>query len=74
MLGDSLYSIEYQESVVSEDIPTLPTTARSIIKRAVEERLTTDPIAHGKPLRYSLKGFRRLFLWQWQVFFLTKPV
>jgi len=30
------------------------------IKRAIEERLSIDPIGLGKPLRYSLKGHRRL--------------
>jgi len=42
------------------DIPALPSTARVMIKRAIEERLTIDPIGFGKPLRYSLKGHRRL--------------
>ena len=30
------------------------------IKRAIEQRLTVDPIGFGKPLRYDLKGHRRL--------------
>ncbi|MBU1926637.1 MAG: type II toxin-antitoxin system RelE/ParE family toxin, partial [Gammaproteobacteria bacterium] len=30
------------------------------IKKAIEERLMVDPISFGKPLRYSLKGHRRL--------------
>ena len=29
-------------------------------KKAIEERLMVDPITFGKPLRYSLKGHRRL--------------
>lgn len=31
-----------------------------MIKKAIEERLTLDPVGFGKPLRYSLKGHRRL--------------
>lgn len=54
------YRIEYLDSVVGEDIPRLPKTARNLIRRAIEERLAIDPIGLGKPLRYSLKGHRRL--------------
>lgn len=54
------YQIEYIDLVVKEDIPALPASARRLIKKAIEERLTIDPIGFGKPLRYSLKGHRRL--------------
>ncbi len=54
------YSIEYLTSVVDKDIQKLPTTAKKMIKKAIEERLTFDPLGFGKPLRYSLKGLRRL--------------
>ena len=60
MPGNKLYSIHYLTVVVDEDIPALPKTIRNTIKRAIEERLTVDPIGFGKPLRYSLKGHRRL--------------
>ena len=58
--GNSSYHIEYLNSVVSEDIPKLPKKMRALIKRAIEERLAVDPVGLGKPLRYSLKGHRRL--------------
>ncbi len=54
------YQIRYLEEVVGKDIPNLPTSAKTLIQRAIEERLTADPIGFGKPLRYSLKGHRRL--------------
>lgn len=55
-----MYSIDYLEVVVKKDIPALPKSHKSAIKRAIEERLSVDPISYGKPLRYSLKGHRRL--------------
>lgn len=55
-----LYSIEYLPEVVTVDIPALPKTVKTMIKNAIEMRLTSDPIRLGKPLRYSLKGHRRL--------------
>jgi addiction module RelE/StbE family toxin len=60
MHGSKVYTTEYLDSVVEEDIPNLPTTVRSMIKKAIEERLMVDPIGFGKPLRYSLKGHWRL--------------
>ena len=60
MPGNKPYIIEYLETVVEDDIPNLPKSAKIMIKRAIEERLKLDPIGFGKPLRYSLKGHRRL--------------
>ena len=54
------YKIIYQEVVIKKHIPALSSKAKLLIKNAIEERLATDPIAFGKPLRYSLKGHRRL--------------
>ena len=58
--GNKPYSIDYLEEVVKKDIPALPKSIRLTIKKAIEERLMVDPIGFGKPLRYSLKGHRRL--------------
>ena len=60
MPGNRAYAIEYLETVTKYDIPNLPKRIKSVIKRAIEERLMVDPIGFGKPLRYSLKGHRRL--------------
>lgn len=58
--GSSSYTIVYLDRVVEEDIPVLPKTMRQLIKRAIETRLTVEPIALGKPLRYSFIGHRRI--------------
>lgn len=55
-----MYSVEYLQNVVKDDIPALPKRFAQSIKRAIEERLAVDPIGFGKPLRYSLSGHRRL--------------
>ena len=54
------YQIIYQDHVIKSHIPALSTKGKSLIKKAIEERLMVDPITFGKPLRYSLKGHRRL--------------
>lgn len=54
------YQIIYQDHVIKSHIPALSKKVKSLIKKAIEERLMVDPITFGKPLRYSLKGHRRL--------------
>jgi mRNA-degrading endonuclease RelE of RelBE toxin-antitoxin system len=43
-----------------------------LIKQAIEERLMVDPIGFGKPLRYSLKGLRRLRVGDYRVMYQVK--
>jgi mRNA interferase RelE/StbE len=60
MLGSKPYIVAYSDRVIAEDIPDLPRTMKALVKKAIEERLMVDPLGFGKPLRYSLKGFRSL--------------
>ncbi|RME18497.1 MAG: type II toxin-antitoxin system RelE/ParE family toxin [Bdellovibrio sp.] len=58
--GNKPYQIEYLDIVVTTDIPRLPKKMKLRIKRAIEARLTLDPVGLGRPLRYSFTGHRRL--------------
>ena len=73
MPGNKLYQIEYLESVVEDDMPNLSTSAKKLIRKAIEERLMVDPIGFGKPLRYSLKGHRRLRVSDYRVVYRIEP-
>jgi mRNA-degrading endonuclease RelE of RelBE toxin-antitoxin system len=73
MPGNKSYSIEYLDVVKSKDIPDLPTKVKTMIKTAIEERLMIDPIGFGKPLRYSLKGHRRLRVSDYRVVYRIDP-
>ena len=64
-----MYSIHYLEKVVADDIPKLPKSVRLVVKSAIEQRLTVDPVALGKPLRYSLAGHRRLRVGSYRVIY-----
>ena len=55
-----MYRVVYLAEVVQKQIPKLSLPVKSRIKKAIEKKLTIDPIAFGKPLQYSLKGLRRL--------------
>lgn len=68
-----IYQIRYLDEVVRKDIPALPSSTRTLIKRAIEERLTIDPIGFGKPLRYSLKGHRRIRVSDYRVVYRIEP-
>lgn len=63
------FDIRYHELVVKEDIPRLPSAWREKIKLVIENRLRTHPELYGKPLRQSLKGYRKLRVGDWRVIF-----
>ena len=63
------FAIQYHEAVVKEDIPKLPKINRERIKKAIEEKLTNYPEQFGKPLRRSLKGYRKLRVGDYRVIF-----
>ena len=67
------YRIEYLESVVTEDIPRLSKAAQRQIKQAIESKLSSHPMEFGKPLRYSLKGARRLRVGDYRVIYTVEP-
>lgn len=73
MHGNKAYQVEYLELVVKEDIAALPKSIKATIKKAIEERLMIDPIGFGKPLRYSLKGHRRLRVGDYRVVYRIDP-
>jgi hypothetical protein len=47
------YRVEYLRTVVSDDIPALPKSAKRQIRRAIETKLTTHPFELGKPSSHS---------------------
>ncbi len=67
------FRIEYLESVVREDIPSLSKAVRQQIRKAVERKLTSHPVEFGKPLRYSFKGARRLRVSDYRVIYRIEP-
>jgi mRNA interferase RelE/StbE len=71
--GNNPFTVEYLDTVVSEDIPALPKTMRELIKRAIETRLTIDPVGLGKPLRYSFIGHRRIRVGDYRVVYRVNP-
>jgi mRNA-degrading endonuclease RelE of RelBE toxin-antitoxin system len=61
------FQVVYHRDVVDRDIPALPKTARLRIRKAIEDRLMTEPIQYGKPLRFDLSGHRRIRVGDYRV-------
>ena len=64
-----MFNVVYHHLVVREDISKLSFEWREKIKYAIEERLQTAPLLYGKPLRRSLKGYRKLRVGDYRVIF-----
>lgn len=63
-----MYKIEYLESV-RKDLVSISKAEKQKIKLAIERKLGANPIEFGKPLRYSLKGLRRLRVGDYRIIF-----
>jgi len=64
-----MFKVVYIDTVVKKDIPKLGKREKLVIKKAIETRLTQDPVGFGKPLRYSLSGHRRLRVGSYRIIY-----
>lgn len=69
-MGQTPWKIDYHPKVDSEDLPRIDRGWLIEIETAIRERLVTDPITFGKPLRYSLKGVRSLRVGDYRVLYI----
>ncbi len=67
-----VYKILYHEQVIARDILAISKEWRGKIKNAIEQKLTTRPEIFGKPLRNSLKDYRKLRVGDYRVIFRIK--
>ena len=63
------YKIFYDLGSKNKDFERIPPAIRTIIRKAIEKKLTIDPVNFGKPLRYTLKGYRRLRVGDYRVIY-----
>ncbi|MCD6427822.1 MAG: type II toxin-antitoxin system RelE/ParE family toxin [Caldisericaceae bacterium] len=54
------FEILYHPDVKNKDIPEINKKLRLRIRKAIEERLATEPEKYGKPLRKTLKKYWKL--------------
>lgn len=63
------FDVVYHPLVVKEDISKLSTADKNNIKKAIENKLTTSPEIFGKPLRWSLKGYKKLRVGDYRIIY-----
>lgn len=63
------FEVAYVTVVVEEDIPKLPRVWKAKVQDAIEEKLMFHPDIYGKPLRRSLKGYRKFRVGDYRVVF-----
>lgn len=64
-----MFKVTYLPEVVDKQISKLTLPVKRKIKKAIEKKLMIDPVAYGKPLRFSLKGLRRLRVENYRVIY-----
>ena len=63
------YRLSYHADVKKTDLPKIDNKNKAMIKRAIEERLATQPEKYGSPLRRTLKGYWKLRVGDYRVVF-----
>ena len=63
------YRLTYHTDVKNTDLPKIDNKNKAMIKRAIEERLATQPEKYGSPLRRTLKGYWKLRVGGYRVIF-----
>ena len=54
------FVIEFIDQEALDQFKSLPKSIQKTLGIAMKDRIEIDPVSFGKPLRYSLKGHRRL--------------
>ena len=62
-----MYVILYSDDVLNEDLPNILEPWRSEISKAIESKLMTRPQVYSRPLRRSLRGYRKLRVGDYRV-------
>ncbi|OGJ61730.1 hypothetical protein A3J34_04435 [Candidatus Peribacteria bacterium RIFCSPLOWO2_02_FULL_51_10] len=66
------YKIEFADSFYPKELKRMPSDIRDSIKDAIATKLASAPDTFGKPLRYALKGRRRLRVGDYRVIYFTR--
>lgn len=54
------FRLVYHPAVLEEDLRSINRDIQNRIRRAIEQRLTSEPTYYGAPLRHHLKGYWKL--------------
>jgi mRNA interferase RelE/StbE len=63
------YRIFYHPDVAEEDLPDISKNIKARIKKAIEQRLLSEPDKYGEPLKRGLRGYRKLRVGDYRVIY-----
>jgi mRNA interferase RelE/StbE len=63
-----MYKVSYHHKIL-EDLERISSAQKKVIKKAIEDKLTTEPQFFGKPLQFTLKGLRSMRVRDYRVVF-----
>jgi mRNA interferase RelE/StbE len=63
------FEVKYHPEVKKTDLPKIDSKNKTMVKKAIEERLSTGPDLYGKPLRRTLKGYWKLRVGEYRIIF-----
>lgn len=63
------FTVVYQEKVLAEDIKKISDDWKERIAETIKIKLSAAPAMFGKPLRRSLKGYRKLRVGDYRVIY-----
>lgn len=63
-----IWKVNYKKSV-QKDLKKISKNIQYIIKRAIEEKLMTEPLKFGVPLRRNLKGLMKLRVGDYRIIY-----
>jgi mRNA interferase RelE/StbE len=64
-----MYEVLYSNEVVKKDLPKILEPWKSGVKQAIETKLVTRPEVYSRPLRRSLRGYRKLRVGGYRIVF-----
>lgn len=64
-----MYEVLYVDKVVNSDLPNILEPWKDEIKKTIEAKLMTRPEVYSKPLRRSLRGYRKLRVGDYRIAF-----
>ncbi len=66
------FELKYNQKVLDEDIPRLNGAWKKRIRSTLEQKLTTEPVLYGKPLRGDLSGCFKLRIGNYRTIYQIK--
>lgn len=63
------HQVIYHPDVLKDDLPKIPRNFQVTIRKAIEQRLLSDPLSYGQPLRRVLQGYRKMRVGDYRVIY-----